>query len=67
MVFFPSARDNHVVVDAQGYAGDQFPRLSDETSHSSGLVPVHVRPCEIPLGVCPKDLATEGTSAHSTQ
>jgi hypothetical protein len=44
MVFFPSARDNHVVAEAQGHAGDQFPRLSDEASHSLGLVPVHARP-----------------------
>jgi hypothetical protein len=31
------------MAEAQGHAGDQFPRLSDEASHSSGLVPVHAR------------------------
>jgi hypothetical protein len=43
MVLFTSARDNHVIVEAQGHAGDQFPRLSDEASHSSDFVPVHAR------------------------
>jgi hypothetical protein len=37
MVFFSSARDNHVVAEAQGHVGYQFPRLSNEASHSSGL------------------------------
>jgi hypothetical protein len=44
MVFFSSARDNHVMAEAQGHAGYQFSRLSDEASHSLGLVPVHTRP-----------------------
>jgi hypothetical protein len=42
--FFPSARDNHVVAEAQGQAGYQFPMLSNEASHNLGLVPVHARP-----------------------
>jgi hypothetical protein len=67
MVFFSSARDNHVMAEAQGLAGYQFSRLLDEASHSSGLVPVHTRPWGIPSGVCPKVLATESTSAHSAQ
>jgi hypothetical protein len=46
MVFFPSARDNHVMAEAQGHAGYQFPRISNEASHSSSLVPVHARPWE---------------------
>jgi hypothetical protein len=33
-----------VMAEAQGHVGYQFPRLSDEASHSSGLVPVHTRP-----------------------
>jgi hypothetical protein len=44
MVFFSLARNNHVVAEAQGHAGDQFPRLSNEASHSSGPVLVHTRP-----------------------
>jgi hypothetical protein len=67
MVFFPSARDNHVMAEAQGHAGYQFPRLSNEASLSSGLVPVHARPWGIPSSVRPKVLATESTSAHSAQ
>jgi hypothetical protein len=65
MVLFSSARDYHVVVEAQGHAGYQFPRLSNEASHSSGPVPMHARPRRIPSGICPKVLATEGTSAYS--
>jgi hypothetical protein len=61
MVLFSSARDNHVMAEAQGHAGYQFSGLSDEVSHSSSLVPVHTRPCGIPAGVCPKVLATEST------
>jgi hypothetical protein len=44
MVLFSPARDNHVMAEAQGHAGYRFSRLSDEASHSSGLVPVHTRP-----------------------
>jgi hypothetical protein len=44
MVLFSSAKDNHVMVEAQGHAGYQFLGFSDEASHSSGLVPVHTRP-----------------------
>jgi hypothetical protein len=44
MVLFSPARDNHVMAEAQGHAGYQFSRLSDEASHNLGLVPVHIRP-----------------------
>jgi hypothetical protein len=67
MVFFPSARDNHVVAEAQGHAGNQFPRLSDEASNSLGLVPVQARPRGISSGICTKVLAIKGTSTHSAQ
>jgi hypothetical protein len=40
MVLFSPVRDNHVMAEAQGHASYQFSRLSDEASHSSGLVPV---------------------------
>jgi hypothetical protein len=43
MVFFSSARNHYFVAEAQGYAGDKFPRLLDEASHSSGLVSMHAR------------------------
>jgi hypothetical protein len=32
------------MAEAQGHAGYQFLGLSDEASHSSGLVPMHTRP-----------------------
>jgi hypothetical protein len=31
------------VAEAQGYAGDKFPRLLDEAGHSSSLVSMHAR------------------------
>jgi hypothetical protein len=31
------------MVEAQGHAGDKFPGLSDEASHSSGSVSMHAR------------------------
>ena len=67
MVFFSSARDYHVMAEAQRHASYQFPRLSNKASHSSIHVPVHARPWGIPSGICPKVLATEGTSAYSAQ
>jgi hypothetical protein len=42
MIFFSSARDYHFVAEAQGYAGDKFPRLSDKACHSSGPVPLRM-------------------------
>jgi hypothetical protein len=44
MVLFSLVRDNHVMAEAQGDAGYQFPRLLDKAIHISGLVPVHTRP-----------------------
>jgi hypothetical protein len=67
LVFFPSATNNYVVAEAQGHASDQFPRLSDEASHSSGPVPMHARPRRIPSDICTKVLAIEGTSAYGAQ
>jgi hypothetical protein len=43
MVFFSSARDHYFVAEAQGYAGDKFPRLPDEAGHSLGHVLMHTR------------------------
>jgi hypothetical protein len=51
------------MAEAQGHAGDQFPRLSNEASHNSGPVPMHARPRRISSGICTKVLAIEGTSA----
>jgi hypothetical protein len=67
MVFFSSARDYHVVAEAQGHVGYQLPRLSNEAGHSSGSVSMHARPRRIPSGICTKVLAVEGTSAYGAQ
>jgi hypothetical protein len=58
MVFFSSARDYYFVAEAQGYAGDKFPRLPDEASHSSGLVSMHVRSWGVSPSIYPKVLAS---------
>jgi hypothetical protein len=44
LVFLPSAKNNHIMAEAQGYASHQFPRLSDEANHCSGFVSMHTRP-----------------------
>jgi hypothetical protein len=55
------------MAEAEGHADHQFPRLSDEAGHCSSFIPVHTRSRRIPPGVCPKVLASEGTSANSAQ
>jgi hypothetical protein len=55
------------MTEAEGHADHQFPRVLDEAGHCSGFVPVHTRPRRISLGICPKVLASESTSAHIAQ
>jgi hypothetical protein len=55
------------MAEAEGHAGHQFSRVLDEAGYRSSLVPVHARSRGISLGVCPKVLASEGTSANSAQ
>jgi hypothetical protein len=52
---------------AEGHADHQFPRVLDEAGYCPSFVPVHTRSRRIPSGVCPKVLASEGTSANSAQ
>jgi hypothetical protein len=42
--FLSSARDNYVVVEAEGHASHQLPGLSDKSIHCLGPVPMHVGP-----------------------
>jgi hypothetical protein len=44
MVFLPLARDNHIMVEAEGHASHQLLGFSDEASHSSGPISMHARP-----------------------
>jgi hypothetical protein len=67
LVLLSSARNNHIMAKAEGHAGHQFSRVSDEASYRSSFVPVHTRSRRIPSSVCPKVLALEGTSANSAQ
>jgi hypothetical protein len=67
LVLLSLARNNHIMVEAEGHADHQFPTVPDEAGHRSSFVPVHARPRRIPPGVCPKVLASESTSAHSAQ
>jgi hypothetical protein len=55
------------MAEAEGHADHQFSRVSDEASYRSSFVLVHARSRRIPLGVRPKVLASEGTSANSAQ
>jgi hypothetical protein len=43
MIFLSSARDNYVVVEAEGHASHQFLGLSDEARHFSSPVSMHAR------------------------
>jgi hypothetical protein len=67
LVLLSSARNNHIMAEAEGHADHQFSRVSDEASYCSSFVPVHARPRRIPPGVCPKVLAFKGTSANCAQ
>jgi hypothetical protein len=67
LVLLSSARNNHIMAEAEGHADHQFPRVLDEANYYSSFIPVHARPQRIPSGVCSKVLAFESTSAHSAQ
>ena len=67
MVFLSSARDNYVVVEAEGHASHQIPGLSDEASHCSGPVSMHARPCGVPAGIRLKVSVFESSSAYNAQ
>jgi hypothetical protein len=41
VVFFPSARNNHVMAEAEEHAGNRLPGFPDEDSDCSSSVPVH--------------------------
>jgi hypothetical protein len=55
------------MVEAQRNAGDKLPGLPDEASHSSGSVPMHARSRGVSPGIRLKVLASESTSAYSSQ
>jgi hypothetical protein len=65
MVFLSSARDNHIMVEAEGHASHLLPGLSNEANHCSDLVSMHARPWWVSAGVCPKVPAFESSSAYS--
>jgi hypothetical protein len=67
LVLLSSARDNHLMAEAEGYVDNQLPRVSDEASYCSSFISVYPGPRRIPLGVCPKVSASEGTGAKSAQ
>jgi hypothetical protein len=51
----------------EGYADNQLPRVSDEASHCSSFIPVHLGSRRIPSGICPKVPTSEGTGTNSAQ
>jgi hypothetical protein len=64
LVLLSSARNNHIMTEAEGHVDHQFPRVSDKAGYCSSFVLVHARPRRVPSGVCPKVLAFKSTSAH---
>ena len=67
LVLLSSARNNHLMAKAEGHADNQLSRVSNEAGHCSSFIPVHPGPRRIPLGVCPKVPASEGTGTNSAQ
>jgi hypothetical protein len=67
MVLLSSARDNHIMTEAEGLVDNQFPRVSNEAGHRSSSIPVHPGSRRIPSGVCPKVLASEGSGTTVAQ
>jgi hypothetical protein len=67
LVLLSSAKNNHVMAEAEGHADYQFPRVSNEAGHRSSFIPVHLGSRRILSGVCPKVLASEGTGTNDAQ
>jgi hypothetical protein len=53
MIFFSSARNNHIVAEAEGYASHQLSGLLDEVNDCSSPFPVHAGPRGVLANVCP--------------
>jgi hypothetical protein len=67
MVFFSSTGNNHIVVEAEGFASHQLPGLSDEASDCSSSIPVHAGPLRVFIGVCPKVSTSQSSGANSSK
>jgi hypothetical protein len=44
VVFSPSARNNHIMAEAKGHAGNKFLGFPDEASDYSSSIPMHTGP-----------------------
>jgi hypothetical protein len=67
LVLLSSARNNHVMAEAEGHADYPFSRFSNKAGHRSSFILVHPGSRRIPSGVCPKVLASEGTGTNGAQ
>jgi hypothetical protein len=64
-VLFSSARNNHIVAEAEGYASRKLQGLPNEGSDCSSSILVHTRPWGVVAGIRPKVLATQSPGANS--
>jgi hypothetical protein len=67
MVFFSSARNNHVVAEAEGYASHQLSGFSNGASDYSNSIPMHTRPRGIFVGICSKVSTSQSSGANSAK
>jgi hypothetical protein len=67
MVFFSSARNNHIIAEAEGYASHQLPGLLDEASDCSSSIPMHAGPRGVLAGVCPKVSMSQSSGANGVE
>jgi hypothetical protein len=67
MVFFPSLGNDHVMAEAEGHAGNQFPGFPDKASNCPSSVTVHAWPWGILASVCPKVSASQSLGANGAK
>jgi hypothetical protein len=67
VVFLPSVRNSHVMVEAEGHAGNQFLGFPDKATNTSSSIPMHTGPWGILAGVCPKVFASQGPGANDAK
>jgi hypothetical protein len=54
MLFFSSAKNNHIMAKTEGHASYQLSAFLDKANDCSSPIPVHTGPRGVLAGVCPK-------------
>jgi hypothetical protein len=67
MVFFSSAGNNLIVVEAEGHASQQLSRLSDEASDCSSPILVYTGPRGVFPRICPKVSMSQSSGANGAK